>query len=200
MDFPALGLAALLVIGWINRNAWLMPLLRRCGQCLLRVWRWWRSDPVAVQAAKAVESAAGRLEMLRLRLEALEAEHCTAIVITDEKGELTWANAAFLELTGLPLTQVLGGNWLNAVHQDDRAALEDGWERAVADKRDFDHCYRYWSFARSKETWARASVRVARNPITSEPVGWIATVEPLDARPFPSGSQCPAGHWQPPIQ
>ena len=115
------------------------------------------------------------------------------------EGRLAWANDAFLRLAGLPLSQVLGGNWINAVHQSDRDALITGWQGAVENGTNFNHCYRYWNFDTGDTRWANADAKVARNPLNGSIVGWVAVVTPLDGPPFSADNTCPAGHWMPPI-
>ena len=199
MDPAGLGLVVLLVVAWINRNQWISPFLRWTWRRLRLFWRWIRTDPVATEAAHAIETAAGRIELLCLRVEALEKSQHHAAMAFGPEGRLAWANDAFLRLAGLPLSQVLGGNWINAVHQSDRDALITGWQEAVENGTNFNYCYRYWNFDIGDTLWANADAKVARNPLNGSIVGWVAVVTPLDGPPFSADNTCQAGHWMPPI-
>ncbi len=51
-----------------------------------------------------------------------------AILLSDPDGNCTYANAAWLALTGLPMEQALGVGWIAAIHIDDRERVMNAWE------------------------------------------------------------------------
>lgn len=61
---------------------------------------------------------------------------------TDEEGHCVYVNRTYLRWTGLPLSEVLGWGWLNAIHPEDRQRVRDSWDSAVADSRRFQDTYR----------------------------------------------------------
>ncbi len=54
---------------------------------------------------------------------------------TDINGLTTYVNPTWSRISGLSYEEALGDKWLTAVHPDDRAALQQNWERA-AEKND----------------------------------------------------------------
>jgi PAS domain S-box-containing protein len=54
-------------------------------------------------------------------------------------GTCDYLNRQWIEFTGLPAEQQLGAKWLGKViHPDDREAIRDGWQAALADRADYD--------------------------------------------------------------
>ncbi len=50
---------------------------------------------------------------------------------TDAKGESVFLNATWCELAGMDEASARGSGWLKAVHPEDRAEVQRGWEEAV---------------------------------------------------------------------
>jgi two-component system CheB/CheR fusion protein len=50
----------------------------------------------------------------------------------DRRGEATWFNRRWFDLTGQDALDAEGLGWLEVIHPDDRAASRDSWERAMA--------------------------------------------------------------------
>jgi PAS domain S-box-containing protein len=50
---------------------------------------------------------------------------------TDATGYTTYVNPRWSEISGLPFEKAIGNGWLDAVHEDDRKTLLNGWENAT---------------------------------------------------------------------
>lgn len=61
----------------------------------------------------------------------------TPRVKTDAQGNLTWANKAYVLMTGFPLESMMRAGWINSIHPDDRHRVETEWGKAVRQKREF---------------------------------------------------------------
>lgn len=84
--------------------------------------------------------------------------------MTDAQGQCTWANTAFLELTNLTLTEVLGNNWINVSHGEDKAKVIAEWADAISHKRDFNFMFRFQPMDRSGNPAAPFMVHVLAYP------------------------------------
>jgi PAS domain S-box-containing protein len=83
---------------------------------------------------KRIEAA---LQASQSRYRALVTTAPVGIYQTDAEGNIIFVNQQGLELLGLPLNEVLGRGWANALHPDDRAVVSAQWERAVSAQREF---------------------------------------------------------------
>ena len=57
--------------------------------------------------------------------------------VMNEKGFCTYANAAWIALTGLTLDDSEGNGWIEAIHYQDRDRVYDLWQKTVKDDRPF---------------------------------------------------------------
>jgi PAS domain S-box-containing protein len=89
---------------------------------------------------KRIEAA---LQASQSRYRALVTTAPVGIYQTDAAGNSIFVNQQCLELLGLPLDEVLGRGWANALHPDDRAAVSARWESAVQAQREFGSEYRF---------------------------------------------------------
>jgi PAS domain S-box-containing protein len=62
---------------------------------------------------------------------------------TDPAGNILFVNQQCLELLELPLAEILGQGWANALHPDDRAAVFARWNSAVQAKQEFTSEHRF---------------------------------------------------------
>lgn len=69
-------------------------------------------------------------------------DYHTGIIETNGKGEITWANATYLELTNRELREIIGNGWINAVHPEDRARVYAEWQDAMEQARTFEGNFR----------------------------------------------------------
>ena len=59
------------------------------------------------------------------------------IVMTDEKGACIYANDTWQELSGLSLEESLDSGWANAILEEDRELVLNGWQDAIQKKEKF---------------------------------------------------------------
>lgn len=69
-------------------------------------------------------------------------DYHTGIIETNEKGEITWANATYLELTNRDLRETIGNGWINSVHPEDRNKVYEEWTKAFEQFRNFESSFR----------------------------------------------------------
>lgn len=62
----------------------------------------------------------------------------TCMLEFDKTGELTWANKAFLDLSGLQLEQVKNNGWFVCVSEDDRERVWDLWKHSLETRIPFE--------------------------------------------------------------
>lgn len=62
---------------------------------------------------------------------------------TNSRGECVWVNDEWVKLTGLPADRAMGHGWVNAIHNDDRDMVRDGFDKAIVEKRQFTQRLRY---------------------------------------------------------
>jgi PAS domain S-box-containing protein len=73
----------------------------------------------------------------------LATEAPVGIFQTDERGDATFVNPRWLELTGLSLAQAMGKGWSDALHPDDRDRVFHEWYEASQQGREFRSEYRF---------------------------------------------------------
>jgi PAS domain S-box-containing protein len=61
---------------------------------------------------------------------------------TNEQGECTFANRAYLELIGRSMDEIRGPSWINMIHPDDRVKVQAEWDAAIHQRRNFELTYR----------------------------------------------------------
>ncbi len=97
------------------------------------------------------------------RFRTLVAHAPVAIVESDAQGALTFVNEQWSVLTGQTADDALGRGWLDAVHADDRSAVEHAWERTLANSEPFTRSFRVRS--RSGEVrWVEGRARPLTRP------------------------------------
>ena len=69
-------------------------------------------------------------------------DYHTGILETDAKGNITWANATFLEMTSRDLREILGNGWINTVCAEDRERVYRTWHDAFTQQRPFEGAFR----------------------------------------------------------
>lgn len=58
---------------------------------------------------------------------------------TDEKGNFTWANSALIRLTDRLFQDLKNNNWINALCEKTRTEVNESWQTAIKNKRNFEH-------------------------------------------------------------
>jgi len=57
---------------------------------------------------------------------------------TDENGNFTWVNEAFIRLTKRACYDLLNNKWKNIIIETQRDAVYEHWDRAIKEKRSFE--------------------------------------------------------------
>lgn len=68
-------------------------------------------------------------------------DYVTGIIETDEYGNITWANATYLEMVDRDLRDVLGNGWVNSICSKDRDRAFKSWQDAFEQKRAFEETF-----------------------------------------------------------
>ncbi|MHB0939073.1 MAG: PAS domain-containing sensor histidine kinase [Armatimonadota bacterium] len=116
---PELPSSALILIDSLLLILVLFPIL------YLAVFR-----PLAAQISLR-ERTARALRESEVRFRTLVAHAPVGILLTDSRGELTFVNQRWSELTGLPLAEAEGDGWLTRIHPEDSDRVGQAWRRAV---------------------------------------------------------------------
>lgn len=58
---------------------------------------------------------------------------------SDAEGNCQWVNDSYIRLTGYSLDHLKNMGWMMIVKKDERAYINNEWERSIADKRTFNH-------------------------------------------------------------
>ena len=58
---------------------------------------------------------------------------------TDEKGNFKWANDSLIRLTDRLFKDLENNNWINALCESTREEVNDSWQAAIDNKRNFEH-------------------------------------------------------------
>jgi len=94
-------------------------------------------------------------------------------------GYTTYVNPEWLDLTGLSMQEAIGFGWLRAVHPDDRAQIESGWQHDVQFKKSSIAEYRFlradgsivWVMGNAVPEWRENNI-----------VGYIGTITDITER------------------
>lgn len=99
---------------------------------------------------------------------------------TSIDGHTTYCNRRWYDYAGLSIGEEGGEGWKRVIHLDDLVRIEDAWERARAERRDFEVAVR---FRRSDGTYRWHLSRAVPVPGSSGEVGgWIVTSTDIDDR------------------
>ena len=99
---------------------------------------------------------------------------------TDVKGNTTYVNKRWSQISGLSFEQALGDGWFNAVHNDDKADLIRRWHEA---SRIGDTSLSEYRFVRPDGTiaWVMGQATPRKNS-KNETVGYVGTITDITER------------------
>ena len=97
----------------------------------------------SIQDIDAMKRAQLQLSASEVRFRTLAAVLPVGIWEVDAKGQCNYTNEAWQRDTELSLEQSLGWGYTDAVHPDDREALLEAWQDAVATSVPFQHEFRF---------------------------------------------------------
>lgn len=92
-------------------------------------------------------------------------------------GACEWVSAAYLEMSGASMEEVLGSGWVSVVHPDDRVKVIEEWWSCMKHRRVFNMEYRFINIKTSEAN----VVRCHSKPIVQNDqiVGYVGTIHPV---------------------
>lgn len=99
---------------------------------------------------------------------------------TNAQGFTTYVNPRWSEISGLPYEKALGNGWLDAVHEEDRESLLNGWENATEQR---EHSLSEYRFVRpdGKIIWVIGQAIPEKNAL-NQIVGYVGTTTNITER------------------
>jgi len=132
--------------------------------------------------AVAVDTLALQGTRMELRQQNILNSVAVPIFETDKNGECVFANKAYLDLIGRSMDEIKGPSWINMIHPEDRTKVQDEWDRAIEQKRNFELTYRI--VCREKKVY---DVSCVATPIAGNGyIGKFETVVPRGTLPTKS--------------
>ncbi len=96
-----------------------------------------------INAAQRIPRLLDQYRRVLRRYESLIQVSGQILWVTDPEGNVVERSPEWERVTGQTWEEFRGGDWLRAVHPDDRAALEESWSRALRQTPDtWEHIYR----------------------------------------------------------
>ncbi len=126
---------------------------------------------------KAWEAA---LQGREARLQSLIGNAPVGIFETDASGAVTFINPELARLTGLPPDSLLGWGWGDALHPEDREAVQKAWGEFIAGRAPFQIEFRFQR-AEGEVTWAEGRASAIHGP-SGEISGFMGTVLDVSSR------------------
>jgi PAS domain S-box-containing protein len=102
------------------------------------------------------------------------------IFMTNAQGDTIFVNETWCAMAGMTPMQAHGSGWVNAVHPDDRATLQAGWETAVRGAAPSTAEYRFLR-ADGSVAWVQGSAVQLRDPM-GRITGYVGTVADITDR------------------
>ncbi|SHN68165.1 PAS domain S-box-containing protein [Flavobacterium fryxellicola] len=99
---------------------------------------------------------------------------------TDTKGDTTYVNPYWCQISGLSFKEAMGKGWLKAVHEEDKKIVAQGWEEAT---NDLETSLSEYRFVRPDGSiaWVMGQAIPEKN-VRNEIVGYIGTITDISER------------------
>jgi PAS domain S-box-containing protein len=124
--------------------------------------------------------AEAALRAEELRYQTLSEISPVGIFRTDARGQTTYVNPRWCQITGLSATDGLGEGWLRAVHPQDREQVARGWREAVQAACSATADYRF-VHTDGKVVWVMGQV-VPEKDEAGHLVGYVGTITDVTER------------------
>lgn len=98
---------------------------------------------------------------------------------TGPKGECTYVNRTYEEISGLTRDQALGDGWAQAIHPEDRLKVFQAWGQSARDRQPYQGVYRF-RHADGRIVWV--SVKTAPILLDGIAQGYVGSVDDITAR------------------
>lgn len=120
-------------------------------------------------------SVLDRVKECEERQRAILDHHPRSFYETDDTGDITFVNKAYVSITGRAVSEIEGSNWAVTVHPDDRQRVMTEWRNATRHKRRFESEY-----IMIDDDGEEFPVRNVASPMGKPPFGWVGIVEELE--------------------
>ncbi len=124
--------------------------------------------------------AESALRQNEARFRTLGVQAPVGIFEVDARGECTFVNTRWCELTGLSPEEARGRAWSHAVHPDDLARVAFAWDAAIERSGEFRADYRLQR-PDGEELWVSAAAAPLFDAL-GQPSGWLGTVADVTER------------------
>lgn len=102
----------------------------------------WRVVVQFAGALDALERLSSDTAIVKARQKAMIETNTQPMWRADAQGRCVDANAAYLRMVGLSLSEVTGSGWETAIHPADQQGVVAAWEQAVKDSAQFNRTFR----------------------------------------------------------
>ncbi|TDD95905.1 PAS domain S-box protein [Flavobacterium cellulosilyticum] len=99
---------------------------------------------------------------------------------TDKNGNTTFVNPSWCEISGISFQEALGSGWLDAVHEDDKQRILNGWEKATTIGEKSLSEYRFIR-PDGSVVWVMGQA-IAEKDEKNEIIGYIGTITDITYR------------------
>jgi PAS domain S-box-containing protein len=182
--------------GWVTRNQWSIPFVKRIGRWLCENRPGAKSERIfeeimhqlidseGVGVGSRITELNGRqrhilamLAVIDIKKKLLEDHVRVATFTTDAGGDCVDVSQRYMRLVGMSMDELRGTGWKLGVAPEDLSRWEEQWTKALVDGRIFIGETEYLNRA----TGARTPVRVTAYPVKSEGVlvCYVGTVRPI---------------------
>ncbi|MFT5533370.1 MAG: diguanylate cyclase (GGDEF)-like protein/PAS domain S-box-containing protein [Burkholderiaceae bacterium] len=98
---------------------------------------------------------------------------------TDPRGNCTYVNRTYEDMSGLSAAQAMGDGWVNAIHSEDRLKVFQAWGQATGEHASYQGAYRF-----RHQTGRIVWVSMKTAPIVVDGVveGYVGSVDDITAR------------------
>jgi PAS domain S-box-containing protein len=196
----ALGGLAVVVAKWLADSDWAVPILMRIGGKIRKLSPGYKNS-VALQniiselrpnGGASLKDAVTRLErgvedntrllmIVRHKQKWFAETLGVAMFETDELGRCTFANEAYLELTGLSLEEVKSEGWRNVIEKGEMEEVFRDWDMCVLQGRDFHRSTIYYNRKENTRRLVNIDAYVIHDYHEAGVIGWIGYVHPVQA-------------------
>lgn len=98
---------------------------------------------------------------------------------SDADGDCVWASDVLLRMAGASMSDLVGSNWANVIHPDDRGSVFREWNAAVKYERNYRQQYRLLNLTTQEPILIEARGKVVRDP-DGKVAGFLGTIRPID--------------------
>jgi len=140
-DAVTIGTGVIAISTWIFRRV----ILKFCRYC----WDWGKLPTNVANMVGKMRTLECMVSITAQRSRAMLDTVTFPVWESDMNGNCVWCNRYMLRRLGRQFSELAGNNWRTIIHVDDFDDVVDAWEKAIRDRRDFEHSY-HWVGADSR--------------------------------------------------